>query len=54
MINAGVEPQNEEEVHVDTCIPGTLTAKLGQIQTYAISAECEEKTVKCQDKMIVL
>lgn len=25
VVDAGEEPENEEEVHVDTCIPGTST-----------------------------
>lgn len=38
---------NEDNVHVDTCILSTSTGKRAQIQTYAFSAESEEKTVEC-------
>lgn len=46
MIDAGEEPENKEEVHVDTCIRSTSTGKRTQIQAYAFSAESEEKTVE--------
>lgn len=53
MIDAGEEPENKEEVHVDTCIRSTSTGKRTQIQAYAFSAESEEKTVEFLDKMVV-
>lgn len=46
MIDANEEPENKEEVHVDTCIRSTSTGKRTQIQAYAFSAESEEKTVE--------
>lgn len=45
MVDAGEEPENEEEVHVDTCIRGTSTGKRTQIQAYAFSVESEDKMV---------
>lgn len=45
MVDAGEEPENEEEVHIDICIRSTSTGKRTQIQAYAFSAESQDKMV---------
>lgn len=53
-VDAEEEPEKEEKVHEDTCIQSTSTGKFAKIQTYAFSAEPEEKMVEFfLDKMIV-
>lgn len=45
-VDADEVPEKEEKVHEDTCIQSTSTGKFAQIQTYAFSAEPEEKMVE--------
>lgn len=46
VVDAVEEPENKQEVHVDSCITSTSTGKRAQIQTYAFYAESEERMVE--------
>lgn len=50
MIDAGEEPENKEEVHVDTCIRSTSTGKRTQIQAYAFLLSLRRRQWNCFDQ----